>query len=198
MDPGLITYHWEFTNADIASYDGPNPPLITPQSDAVDLSIELTVSNGCGPSVVVNELYPVDPATVVLDVPDPAAVCLGDNVVLSITGGNPGTLYTWYEPDGDVSPLGTGPTITITGATADDAGPWNVNAGTSACGEIGSATVIVNQPPVLQVIDPAPICPGFTVDITADASGVAGNYQWTGGPTTADLATFGTTCNNQL
>ncbi|HRH71117.1 MAG TPA: PKD domain-containing protein [Flavobacteriales bacterium] len=186
-DDADATYAWTFTNAGIASFNGPVPPQVCPVTNGVDLGIALTVTNSCGPSITVQASVPVEDAAEILPVLSDGPVCEGGTITLTASGGDPGAAYTWTDPSGVVSALSTTATIVIANATnAAHNGSWNVSAGAGPCDAVGSIVAVVYAPPVVDVIaePPGPLCIGNTTTLTASADG-AGTYQWTGGPNAA-------------
>ncbi len=179
-----FTYAWTFTNASIASFDGPAPPQVCPAANGIDVVIALTVTNSCGPSVTVQAAVPVESAAVTLPVISDGPVCEGGTITLTASGGDPGATYTWTDPSGAISALSTTETLVITNATnAAHNGAWNVSAGAGPCDAVGSIVAVVYAPPVVDITaePPGPLCIGNTTTLTASADAV-GNYQWTGGP----------------
>lgn len=174
---GGISYAW--TGPAGFSSTAQNPVLGAAALNASGTySLTVIDGNGCISNATV--------AVVVNPNPNPVAasnspVCLSQNLNLTSSGG--GASYSWTGPGGFSSTL-QNPSISNTNASM--AGQYNVTV-TSAAGCVGTASVMVNVNPPLNVnaaISLNTICNGSTTVLSASGGGGSGqvNYQWTSNP----------------
>ena len=160
----FISVVWNIPNPQSAS--GGNYTLI------------VTNTNGCKDTalVTINELQVLNPA---ISPADPIAICSGDSVMLSITGG-PFNTYSWSN--GLLTP-------TIVAKTA---GAYSVTVTNSfGCSKTSSVVnLTVNALPAVPKITATPkvtlnLCPGTTATLTS--SSVTGNL-WSTGAVTRNIS----------
>lgn len=140
--------------------------IVLEDADAVTASgiyyIKATTSEGCsaiGPVTVT-----IDPTPTVVTTP-PSAVCSGGSVDLTaaaVTAGSTPNLTFAYFTD-------AAGTVAFANADAVTAGGTYYIKGTTSegCSAISPVQVTINPIPVISVTDPAPVCDGTIVDITA-------------------------------
>lgn len=192
-DPANMSYTWAFGNAieagtgsTITSWSGPTPPALGAAAVGT-LTIDLTVTNSCGPVQAAQVAIPVTAAAPVLTVNTDSPVCAGQPLHLDVVGGPVGATYTWNAPSGasfssgvDLTSIAVDPAVAVA-----HAGVWTVSIGSGACAAGGMADVVINAPPALNIAasDPGPLCVGDPpVDLVAsEANNTLGSYQWQGG-----------------
>ncbi len=76
-------------------------------------------------------------------------ICEGDDLILTANAAAAGSIYTWYLANG--SPVGNGQVLTLTGATASQAGNYYVTVALNGCESPASAmtTAIIDTIPML-------------------------------------------------
>ena len=154
------TYVWDLAVEDGIAF---GPPLGT-----TTYTVTGTDANGCSNSdeveVTVFDLPTIDAG---IDV----AVCTGELVTLSGSGGLPGT-YVWdpAAEDGIAfgPPLGT-TTYTVTGTDAN------------GCSNSDEVDIIVNDAPLVEAGPDTTICSFESITLEGAGAGPDGEYAWTGG-----------------
>ncbi|MBI1225950.1 MAG: HYR domain-containing protein, partial [Bacteroidetes bacterium] len=161
-----IAYAWTPTtglsDANIAN------PVASPASTT---AYTVTASaNGCSATDQVTvTVAPAPTATITAA----NAVCQGNNISLSETGGSPGVTWAWSGPNGFSSTLQN---PTITNASPLNAGQYSVAVSNgSGCSATASATVAVNSLPTANAGADVSICAGSTAQL--QATGGTG-YAW--------------------
>jgi hypothetical protein len=139
------------TNASTYSWSGgiSNGVSFTPPSSTMTTyTVTGTDANGCVGTDVVNVTSNAAPLITLSA--SPSAVCSGDDVVLTATGG---ATYTWGP---GVTSGATGSTQTVNPTTSTT---YTVTGedGTTNCTVSASVTVTVNQAPVVPTVNPANI-----------------------------------------
>jgi gliding motility-associated-like protein len=139
------------------------------QSDAGDY-VAFTQVGNCGWSEIVN--INITPKPFIGVIPDSAAICEGDSILLSADGANN---YSWQPANGlsasDQQSVKASPrastTYIVTGSN------------TSGCSDTATAFVRVNHKPIAKAgLDIAAV-QGTTVQLNGSASGDSINYYWT-------------------
>ena len=147
-------------------------------------SVTVTDSEGCS-TVKSTNVSQTSGLSVTIN-PDPATICPGDSVILSvqINGGNGTYTYQWSGPSG----TGTGPVFTAnaTGLYSITVTDGNGCTGFDDLAVTQSNNISVNITPTNTVI-----CQGSSVLLNANASGSNLIYNWTtpGGPLTGNPIT---------
>ncbi|TND08519.1 MAG: PKD domain-containing protein [Bacteroidetes bacterium] len=121
-----------------------------------------TVSNGCGTVTTTTVLVTVLPAPIISVTPANPAICLGQNIVLTASGG---PSYAWAEPPpGGTLSATVGTSVTATPTTTTT---YTVTSSQGICTSTFVITVTVNPVPN-PVITPANpnICNGDSVQLT--------------------------------
>ncbi|MGP8214345.1 MAG: beta strand repeat-containing protein, partial [Bacteroidia bacterium] len=166
------------------SWTGPNSFTSTSQNPSIAVS---TLSDAGTYSVTASALGCTSAAgtTVVAVNPPPAAPTTGSNspvcsgTTLNLTASAiANATYSWNGPNGYTS--GT-ENPSIANVTTTDAGTYSVTATVPGCvtGPAGTVSVTVNQTPAAPTAGAnTPICSGFTLNLTASATGTT--YSWTG------------------
>ncbi|MFL6248501.1 MAG: beta strand repeat-containing protein [Thermoanaerobaculia bacterium] len=142
-------------------------------------SVTVTDSNGCTASDSHTVTVSANPAATITA---PPAVCANANGNASVAS-QAGATYAWTIANGTIVGATNGPNITFTaGATGNVALSVDVTAGT--CTTSGSANVIINATPIVNIAGPTATCAGAPV--TLDAGNFA-FYSWSTGATTQTI-----------
>ncbi len=162
------------------------PVTVLPPPDATTLYV-LTVTNAAGDSVMA-PAYVTSAAglPVITNQPLSQTVALGANVTFSVVATGSGLSYQWCK---DGVPLAgeTQSTLSITAATAADAGRYQVKVS-------NSAGTVVSDAAVLTVTTGCPDCNGLSVRIDTDliADFSTSPPSWQGDPALAPYVSFDT------
>jgi gliding motility-associated-like protein len=162
---GGTTYSWSPASG-LSSATVSNPvatPTIT-----TTYTVTVTDANGCADTATTT--ITVDPAPTASVNPSSAAMCAGDNVTLTASGG---TIYSWSPASGLSSTSVVNPVASPTATTTYTVYVTNAQG----CSDTASVTVTIN-PPVNAIISPnvASICTGGNVTLTASGGTI---YSWT-------------------
>ncbi|MEP7171109.1 MAG: T9SS type A sorting domain-containing protein [Bacteroidota bacterium] len=171
---GPYTYLWQF--------GGQTTSTITINNNAL-VRVQVTGTNANGNQQTVNSpfriflFFSAPNATILAS--GPTTFCDGGSVVLSAIGGNPFSQYLWSTGE-------TTQNITVT-----TAGTYYVAIAQSftGCASV-SAPVTVTTTTIAASITPnGPItlCPGQTIDLTANGGTVSSTYLWSNGETTQTI-----------
>lgn len=183
-----LDYVWTFTSASVTGSTDAAPAPITATLPG-PLVIQLEVSNGCGSSVQTVQTTVLPLGGTMTVVADPSPVCLGESVTLTVTDGPSGVPYTWTAPAGGTPSPSSTNVLVNPAVTLNDAGVWNVTAGTGDCDALGQVTVVLRPQPQVTIDPVAPICPSTAVTLQASANGAAGTFVWGDGTTGASYTT---------
>jgi len=167
----IDTYAWTFPGGSPANSNTAVPGSVC-FANPGSPTISLTVTNACG-SATANANLAVGTLPSVPVVSSNSPVCQGQTISLATTV-LPGVTYSWTGPNGFSS---SQPSITISNASAANAGTYTVVAISNGCaGPPATVDVsVVSAPAVTISPTSAAICAGQST--TLSASG-AGNYQW--------------------
>jgi gliding motility-associated-like protein len=149
-------------------------------------NLVVTDGNGCTTNGAFSVGNPGAPGAPSLSINNPA-ICEGGSAILSINSPSGGTVYNWTGPTGS---LGTGTSITVTNATAADAGNYTASATAAGCtGAQSAATTLTVNPNPVPAITPNPasfFCSDASIVISSSGSNPGGTatipangYQWT-------------------
>jgi len=176
------TYHWDFGDGFTSNLP---PPAIPPVEHAFinntaspvvyTVKLVVTYANGCTDStthtITVN---PLPHATVT---PNPTSICPGTTTTLTATAtGGPAT-FVWYVT-GNVNPLGSLPTLTVT-----QFGHYYVivtNTATGCTNSSDTAIVLLKQAPIAHIVGSSAICyGGMNPPTLSNIYFITGNtYSW--------------------
>ncbi len=172
------SYSWTGPNGFTSTYN----PVIIPNvtlSDAGSYTATATDANGCSgtDSSIVN----VGALTVNV-LPDPGSICIGSTITLTanVQGGTAPYSYSWTGPNGFTS---TDNPVIISNANASNTGTYQVTVrDVNGCMGSDSSIVNVGDLTVNVLPDPATVCRGSTVTLTANVAGGLSpySYNWTG------------------
>lgn len=173
---GATTYSWSGSNLSATNVAN---PTATPTTTSI---YSLTVTNGtaasgCSPSTIYTTSVTVDTKPTAAPT-NSSPICNGGTVTFAANPGGSTNTYTWsglnLSANNVANPTAT-PTTTATYSLT-------VTNGTAASGCSSSYTTIVtvNPIPVAAPSNSGPICNGGTVTLTANPSGGANTYSWSG------------------
>lgn len=135
-------------------------------------------NTSCASVTVTVETLPSDPTAINAS---STAICTGETVLLSVSGGSPGSgNWVWYESAcGTGTMLGTGSTISVSPSANTD---YFVRAET-ACGNTACASVSITVNPVIAAPTGASaslnnICPGDTTVLSVTGATLPADYAW--------------------
>ncbi len=106
--------------------------------------------------------------------------CVGDALTIATSPyPGPNVTYIWHTPSGNYTT--STPSLTLPNLTVTDAGPYTVNYSVNDClsGTSGTATLVVNPAPAVQVMSNSPVCQGQTLELSVNCTPGA-IYEWTG------------------
>ncbi len=176
---GSYSYQWTLPNG--STHTG-NPLVVSSatSSDSGSYSVIVTDSNGNQASS--NAQVTINNNPTVMINPNPAIVCLGSNITLSAiaNGGSGSYTYQWLF-NGNI--IGTSSTLTISNAALVDSGQYTlIVSDSNGCVGSNSRVLTVNDNPSINITpNPAIVCIGESITLTASISGGSGNYisyQW--------------------
>jgi len=144
--------------------DGQSGSPITVMPSATTTYTVTVTNNGCtGTADVTVNVNPLPTATAMAD---PAAICTGENTMLTATGG--GT-YLWSDGQ-----IGASVTVMPSATTT-----YTVTVTNNGCTNTANVTVTVNPPPMpTATASPTTLCAGESATLTATGGGT---YAWSGG-----------------
>ncbi|WP_343584137.1 gliding motility-associated C-terminal domain-containing protein [Flavobacterium sp.] len=139
-----------------------NPSAVT--ADGI-YYIQGTTASGCS-SAISPVIVTVNPTPTVV-ITNPAAVCSGTSVDLTAAavtdGSTAGLTFTYFTDAAAVNALAAPSAVTL-------GGDYYIKGSTpQGCYDIEKVTVTVNPTPTVVTADPAAVCQGTTVDLTAAA-----------------------------
>jgi gliding motility-associated-like protein len=180
-DPS-VTYSWRFNGNAIANNDSPTL-VIDPATAANSGTYEVTVTKAdCTPTSATAELTVSSELAATVNDQDFGCTDGATDVVIAsnVTGGIAPYSYAWTGPNGYIS---TQAMPTITGASSDDAGTYNViitDANACASGNVSAVISIKDalDQAVFKPLNNAP-CEGENVVLEIQPyNGVNVNYNW--------------------
>jgi len=170
---GATAYNWTGPNSFTASVQNPSIPAAGTISSGI-YSVTATVLGCTSAAATTTVVVNPTPAT-----PAPAAnspVCQGSAISLSVPAVT-GAIYAWTGPNGFNSALQN---PSIPGATAVQAGTYNLVVTVNSCASgTGSAIVVVNTPATVNAGSDQPSCNGAPVALSGSFGGTAGSLTWT-------------------
>jgi hypothetical protein len=173
-----ITYQWRKNSANIPGATS-SSYTITGATAGDAGSYDVVVTGICGTATSIVATLTVNAITAITTQPVSQTVCAGTNVTFSVTAAGASLTYQWRKNTVNI-PGATSSSYTITGATAGDAGSYDVVV-SGSCGtatsnaatlSINAATVISTQPASQTV------CAGSNVSFSVTANGTSITYQW--------------------
>lgn len=187
-----LTYQWQkggvnVTNGGVISGATTATLQFTGATTANTGSYTCIVSGTCTPSVTSNVVtVTVNALPVITTQPTNATVCSGSNTTFTIVATGSGLTYQWQKggvnvTNGGVFSGATTATLTLTGATATDAGSYTcIVSGTCTPGVTSNAaTLTVNALPAITTQPTGSIqCQGGTLSFSVIATGSGLTYQW--------------------
>jgi PKD repeat protein len=142
-------------------------------------SYDVVITGPCGNVTSTAALLTVNAPVSITTQPSAQAVCDGADATFTVVAAGSGITYQWQFGGTDVTGA-TSATLTITGATASDAGSYTCVI-TGACGTVttASATLTINAATAI-VDNPSSqtVCEGSNVTFTINATGEALAYHW--------------------
>lgn len=183
-DDGSYTYEWSgpgFMSSDSMAVI----PGATGTVDGNEYSLVVYTAEGCpsllsGTEIATQDAPPRLPAPTAADVPS-AAFCEGDEMVIGTTPNpNPGAVYIWSTPSGQIS-TGLNPEIVIAQASESDEGDYRVFTIVDGCPSFLSdpLEVTVNPVPTVSAFSNSPVCEGEMLQLFANSSAGA-SFGWSG------------------
>ncbi|MEM1323568.1 MAG: PKD domain-containing protein [Bacteroidota bacterium] len=175
---GPFTYEW---TASGGSFDDPTSatPIFTMMMPGLyTVTVTVTDVNGCQATVTTS--ITVNPNPTVDINPQNAAVCRGESVSFTTSAAGTNLTYSWTASGGSFDdPSSANPTYTMMMPGTYDISVTVTNA--SGCAASATTTVTINDLPDVDISpSDAAICPGGTVQLTANATGAAPlTYSWT-------------------
>lgn len=171
---GPLNYTWQNSGGSL----GVNAPSI---NSVVADTYTLTVYNrfGCPNSGVFTINSGPAPASPTLQ--SAPTVCENQSFVLAVSSPIAGATYDWFGPSGFTQSGVNLDSITITNASALNAGPYTVTMTLGGCTSAPSAPIsaVVNQMPIVSVSGSASFCVGSSTLLNAATTvGAASTYQW--------------------
>jgi hypothetical protein len=108
-----------------------------------------------------------------------APVCEGESVTMnaSASGGSGSYSYQWQHNGAAISGA-TSSSYTATGLSVGNHSYTVLVTDSNGCTADAEATATVTAQPTVSITDPAPVCSGSAVMLTATASGASVSYQW--------------------
>ncbi len=178
---GTLSYQWRkdavaIVGATAATYS------IASATAANNGSYDVIVAGSCGSVTSSAATLSVTPVTAISGQPAAQAACNGGTAIFSVVANGTGTLTYQWSKDGAPIIGATGPSLTVTNASATDAGSYQVSV-TGACGAsvlsntalltIDATTAITSQPVASTVCENAAV----TLSVGATGTGTL-SYQW--------------------
>lgn len=177
---GASVYTW--SGSSLSSTTAQNPTA-TPTSTTI---YSLTVTDGsghsgCSPATVYTTSVTVNGAPSLASATNNGPICAG--APLSLTANTPSNVtgYSWAGPVTVTS--STSATATVPSATTAASGTYTVtvnNGSGSGCTTTYTTSATVNTTPTAAPANNGPICSGGTVSLSANPSGGATTYTWSG------------------
>lgn len=160
VTPGADSYAWS---------TGQTTPTINVSPAATTTYIVTVTNNGCMDRDTITVV--VDFNALNADAGPDVAICDGETVTLTATGGNGGGEFNWSNGD-------TGPTIMVSPSTTTT---YTVTISEGTCMSIDDVTVTVNPQPVADAGEPVEICDGESITLTATGGNQPNQYTWSNG-----------------
>ncbi len=117
--------------------------------DSGRYTLSIVDNNGCQSedTSVLIQVNPTPIAPIVTNNNSP--ICAGDDIILTANAAAPGSIYNWYLASG--LPIGTGQTLTLNNAMANQAGDYYVTVELNGCESPTSAlaTVVIDTIPTV-------------------------------------------------
>lgn len=175
---GIITgAQWTFTGGTPATASGLNPGMITYNTTGnytIQLSL-LTAGNACNASSAVSFSVINTPPQPIIEFSTPP-FCEGDSVFMRISNPVAQINYVWSGPNGYSF---TGISDTLLNVQAAQAGDYTVTAGPAGCSSTNTATLTIDQGPLLQIEPVGPLCQGDTLELIVSGGT---SYLWSASP----------------
>ncbi len=164
------------------SWNGPNSFTATTQTatrtvgvtDSGYYSVKATL-NGCHASDSTHVV--VNPSPTGVSYSSNGPICTGDTLKIMSTSATPGVSYSWTGP---AAYTGTLQNFNITGATAANAGKYDLAVTYSGCTVYDTLTVVIKPLPIVPTTSSnSPVCAAAPLNLTA-ISNIGVSYSWTG------------------
>lgn len=174
-----VSYSWQ-VNGISPNFTVQNPiiPGIT-AANSGSATLTITAANGCIASASTAPITVATPISAAISAAPAAVLCSGENLTLSAPAYT-GATYTWKGPNFYYL-SGVGQNVaTISGVTAANAGTYTLQIEQAGCIATGSIAVAVKNSPAIPSVSLSPnsVCPGETITLSTNATGVA--YVWSG------------------
>ncbi len=174
-----LTYQWRKNTVNISGATSSSYTITgATTGDAGNYDVIVTSSCNAGVTSTAATLT-VNIGASITSQPQSQVICAGSNVTFSVTATGTGLTYQWRKNTVNI-PGATSFSYTITGATASDAGSYDVVV-TGTCGTVTSNTAGLTVNPITAItIQPASqtVCAGTNVTFSVTASGTSVTYQW--------------------
>jgi len=172
---GTNAYLWSGMN--LSSTTAQNPTATPTVTTTYSLTVSSGSASGCSPSTIFTTTASVNPTPTAAPV-NSGPICIGGTVFLNSFGSATVTTYAWSGPALSsaviANPTAT-PTVTSTySLTVTD------GSGDPGCSSSYTTLVSVNPTPTAAPTNSGYICAGGTVTLTANPSGGASVYSWSG------------------
>ncbi|HEY0751036.1 MAG TPA: immunoglobulin domain-containing protein, partial [Chitinophagaceae bacterium] len=160
-------------HANNATLDGKGTPIA-----GITTDIDEETRDASNPDVGADEFFACIPPSITTQ-PTNQSGCAGSDITLSVSATGTALTYQWRKASVNITGA-TSATYTINGATAGDAGNYDVVI-TGQCGNITSTVVTVTVDPIT-AITAQPVnqtaCIGTSATFTVTAVGPSLGYQW--------------------
>jgi gliding motility-associated-like protein/fimbrial isopeptide formation D2 family protein/uncharacterized repeat protein (TIGR01451 family) len=183
------SYNWTGPNGFQSNQQSPSVVVNASLVDSGLYTLFIIDNNGCqsADTSVFVQVNPIPTTPIITSNNSP--ICAGNDLILVANAASVGSTYTWYLSNG--LPIGTGQTLTLTSATANQAGDYYVTVALNGCESPASAmtTAIIDTIPTVTAFAGADqaLCDSSSTNLAATgAVGVQGMWTTTSTATIAN------------